>query len=296
MTLANKLIAGREWLLNRIVGTPKALNADVGPIPVLSASDVAAELKRAVNELKTLAIDTNGTHVDYIRLRDSDAYNAYRVSSSALRNFDPLSLRNRAEKLAFWINLYNALVIDAVITFNIQRSVTEMLSGLAFFRRAAYNVGGQDVSCDDIEHGILRANRGHPLIPGPQFASTDPRCAWIVSPMDIRIHFALNCASQSCPPICVYDSERIDTQLDLAAQNFVASEVTVETSPCQIELSRIFQWYQGDFGARAGVFDFLLQYLPDDESRATLRDVCSSSKTNVKTVYRKYDWSINKTW
>jgi hypothetical protein len=110
--------------------------------------------------------------------------------------------------------------------------------------------------------------------------------------MDLRIHFALNCASRSCPPIRVYDAERLDVQLDLAAQNFVASEVTVAAG--QIALSRIFQWYQVDFGGRPGIRDFLVRHVPDDDSHSPLRAILQNSTTAVKFVYRPYDWSINK--
>src|SRR5262249_33790817 len=144
---------------------------------------------------------------------------------------DLATLSSRDARLAFWINVYNALVIDAVIAFHVRRSVTEGRLGLlAFFRRAAYVVGGYRLNCDDIEHGILRGNRGRPFVPGPQFGPADPRRALVVRPPDARVHFALNCASRSCPAIRAYDAEQIDRQLDLAARSFVAVDAKVEPS------------------------------------------------------------------
>jgi hypothetical protein len=86
-----------------------------------------------------------------------------------------------------------------------------------------------------------------------------------VTPLDPRIHFALNCASRSCPPIGVYDAERIDAQLDLAAASFVANDVEIDSRAGVVRLSAIFRWYAGDFGGRAGVIAFLKERLPEGE-------------------------------
>lgn len=293
MTLMDTLVTVREALLNRVLGVhpDEVLNAgDPGGTPRPGA-EVAAELKRAVNAFKATAMDATGSQVDYVRLRESEAYAAYRSSCTPqLCHLDLATLSTRQEQLAFWINLYNTLVIDAVIAFDVQHSVREGRVGvLAFFRRAAYNVGGQRFSCDDIEHGILRANRGHPFIPGPQFSPSDPRCAWVISSLEARIHFALNCASRSCPPLGVYDAADLHAQLDLAARNFVAAEVTVDPARGEVRLSSIFRWYQGDFGGRQGVIAFLLQHLPDDENRRWL----ATQGDSVQFVYQPYDWSLN---
>jgi hypothetical protein len=184
---------------------------------------------------------------------------------------DLSTLVSRDARLAFWINLYNALVIDAVVAFGIGRSVSEGWAGhLAFFRRAAYVVSGFRFSCDDIEHGILRGNRGHPFIPGPQFDPSDTRMAFMVRPPDVRVHFALNCASRSCTPIGVYSADQIDAQLELATRSFIVSDTSLDRRQHTLTVSRIFRWFAGDFGGRAGVRAFLLRYLPEDERREWL--------------------------
>ncbi len=293
MTLTDVLVAGREAALNLLLGVrpDQVLNSTPPDRPPGRGPEVAAEIRRAVNALKAAAIDATGRHVDYTRLRESEAYAIYRATRTPqLRNLDLRTLATRQEQLAFWINLYNALVIDAVIAFGVQRSVTEGRAGtLTFFRRAAYNVGGQRFSCEDIEHGILRGNRGSPAVPGPQFGPSDPRRAWVVSPPDARIHFALNCASGSCPPIGVYHAEQIDAQLDLAARNFVATDVTVDPARGEVRLSPIFRWYADDFGGRSGIITFLLAHLPDDERRQWL----AARGASAKLIYQPYDWTLN---
>lgn len=253
--------------------------------------DVATEMRRAVSRFKAEAMDESGLRVDYALLRESDAYREYRATCTPLLpHLDLQQLDTRPKQLSFWINLYNALIVDAVITLGVDRSITEGRMGMvAFFRRAAYNVGGYRFNGETIEHGILRGNRGLPYTPGKAFGPSDPRRDCVIMPQEPRIHFALNCASRSCPPISVYDADSIEAQLDLAATNFIASEVTVEPERGQVRLSRIFQWYAGDFGGRDGVISLLLRYLPDGEARARL----AAQRDTMRLVYRPYDWSLN---
>ncbi|MBI3286445.1 MAG: DUF547 domain-containing protein [Chloroflexi bacterium] len=205
-----------------------------------------------------------------------------------LAGFDPSELIDRAERLAFWINLYNALVIHAVIAYGVKESIREVAG---FFWRAAYRLGNQRYSANDIEHGILRANRGHPLIPGPHFAENDPRRAHVVEPMDLRIHFALVCASRSCPLIGVYEAEANDRQLDLAARNFVNhGGVEVDPRARRVALSRIFFWYGRDFGGARGAVDFVLPYLDEGPAKAYL----TKNPRGLRVGYQPYDWSLNR--
>lgn len=251
--------------------------------------DIAAALRATINRLKAQAISPDGMRVNYADIRRSDDYARYREQLlPQLAAFDPTALRTRTERIAFWINLYNAVVIDAVITAGVTHSVAEgSLGGLRFFRHASCVVGGQCLNCDDIEHGILRANRGHPFIPGQQFASDDPRCAWVIEPLDARVHFALNCASRSCPPIGIYDASRLDEQLWLATRSFV-HQCTRHAGDV-LEVSALFHWYAGDFGGRVGVLRFLSEYLPNDERRALI-ERCGA-RTRLR--YADYDWGLN---
>ncbi len=290
----DRWIGLREKFLDVLSGAKEddVLNVAIaGSIPEYGA-DPAAELKRALDDLiKITALDESGAYVDYAALKDSRAYQHYRNRlSPGLMNFDPTTLISRGEQLAFWINLYNALVMDAIISLGIQRSVIEGKLGLlAFFRRAAYNVGGYRISLDEIENGILRGNRGHPFIPGRQFAACDPRNEWVIWPPEPRIHFALNCASRSCPPFQVYTADQIETQLDLAARNFVDANVKLEPDKQLLVVSRIFQWFKVDFGGQGGIYTFLMDHLPVDGRRAWL----TKYKDVITLRYEPYDWHLN---
>lgn len=258
----------------------------------VGAAGLSAALSRSLAALKRAAMDESGGLVDYGRLRSSSAYTIYRACvASVLPSMDPFRLRTREERLAFWINLYNALILDAVLAFGIERSVAEDgLGGLTFFRRAAYDVGGWRFSCDDIEHGVLRSNAGHPVILGPQWEAGDPRVALCVTPPEPRIHFALNCASRSCPPIASYEAANVDEQLELAARNFVAQEVAVDRRRGEVSLSSIFKWYESDFGGRQALLAFIACRLPDAEDADWLARPGSSPRLN----FRPYDWALNR--
>jgi hypothetical protein len=293
----DRLIDFRESFLDLITGSDPhhVLNqiTDSNSIIKDTGLEITADLKRYMDMAKIDAMDEGGRFVDYGLLKECPPYLEYRSACTPRLNyFDPATLSTPEEQLVFWINLYNALIMDGVITKEITQSVgSNPLHLLAFFRQTAYNVGGIRMSCDDIEHGILRGNRGHPMVPGPQFTSTDARLAWIVDPVDVRIHFALNCASRSCPPIQVYTADRLDEQLDLAARNFVNNDIQIDMGRNQINLSAIFKWFKADFGGREGVLDFLIEHLPEGERKTWLAE----RRKDVSFRFKTYDWGLNST-
>jgi len=287
------LMRARDRLLDFVTGVKpdQVLNATPYQPSQTENIDLAAEVKMAMDEFKIAAMDEDGYQVNYARLRESKAYAEYRgYCAPRLRFFDQYALSRRDEGLAFWINLYNTLVLDGIINFSIQNSVTEdRLGVLAFFRKAAYEVGGLRLSLEDIEHGILRANRGHPYIPGTQFASNDPRLDLVISEPDMRIHFALNYASRSCPPIRAYTAEGINTQLDMAGRGFVDTDIRIDHDKSELHTSAIFNWYKIDFGGKEGVIDFIIKHLPDDDRRAWIQD----NQEALKLRYDPYNWGLN---
>lgn len=243
--------------------------------------------------LRARVAPTDG--LDYGAVARSGAYLAYRGYVTELRSFDPKSLGSPERQLAFWINLYNGLVVDAVVQWKIQRSVREIPG---FFWRAAYSIGGLRYSANDIENGILRGNAPHPAVPGAPFGPSDPRRDFSMQSIDPRVHFALVCASRSCPPVAVYDARQIDRQLDLAARAFVRGG-GAEFDPVRgrARLSRIFQWYAVDFGAnrlamgdKRPLLRFIAAYLPPADAKLVL------ARRQWAVTFLRYDWSLNGPW
>src|SRR5689334_15890418 len=114
-----------------------------------------------------------------------------------LHHVDPQALSGDPVRKAFWINLYNALACEAIRHAEASGS---LLQHLDVFSHSAWRVGGHPYSLNDIEHGVLRANRRAPGMLRLPFRSGDPREAVTPSALDARIHFALSCGALSCPP------------------------------------------------------------------------------------------------
>jgi hypothetical protein len=286
-------IRGRESLLNRILGIDPTgvLNPPgSGPPVTTELMSSAEDLKENLNHLKSKFITENGRWVDYSGLAGSIEYQQYRSLAASLDRFNYRSLNSLEEQLAFWINLYNALVIDAVIQEGVRGSVTQSWLGvLGFFQKAAYLVNGHRFSLTDIEHGILRDNRGIPYFPGTYFSEKDQRSEALPGVFDHRIHFALNCASRSCPPIGVYNPDNIFQQLDLAAHSFINVDSQVDYIQKTISISRIFRWYEADFGGKNGVKEFISRYL----QQPTAGRGSQGEYKRFRLIYHLYDWKLN---
>ncbi len=175
---------------------------------------------------------------------------------------------------AFWINVYNVLAAHA----SRGRRSTAWDDLLEVYR-TRYRVAGHVFSVDQIEHGLLRDNRRGPGGPFRAFSSRDPRLALRV-PLDPRIHFALNCAARSCPPVRVYRGEALGAQLDLATQSFLAAESSADPRGRALSTSRLLHWYASDFGGEAAVRTLVASALerPDLD------------RPDVALAYRPYDW------
>ncbi|MEW6334162.1 MAG: DUF547 domain-containing protein [Thermodesulfobacteriota bacterium] len=264
----------------------KTLNEREQTTELVSRADISQKMFGAIREIKGRYYTPRG-RVDYAAIKRSDEYREYRKIAAGLRGFDLHVLQNHNERLAFWINLYNTIVVDGIIAVGIKKSVKEVTG---FFSRLHYVIGGLAFSPDDIEHGILRANRRKPLRPWRQFGPANPRKAFTLTSLDPRIHFALVCGSRSCAPIKYYTPEGIDGELERATRNFAnSSEVIVIPEENRIMLSQIFEWYEKDFGGKAGVLDFLCRYILDDDKRDFLED----QGNRIRMDYLYYDWSLN---
>ena len=175
------------------------------------------------------------------------------------------SLNDSDARKAFYINAYNAIairgILDGYATGNQgQRN--------RFFTRLKYDVLGEPTTLQQIEHGELR-------------------------PMgDPRIHFAIVCASLSCPRLssAAYRPEQLDAQLELAATAFINdhSRNRFDASRKIAFVSKIFDWFSSDFATTApGLQIFLSQYVQDPEASALL----AGSGFTMK--YAEYDWNLN---
>ena len=263
--------------MSRVVLNALAPSAPAGDDGRDAGEDLARAMLVAVGAHTTAA-----GRVDYGALRASPELSQVEAAAARLATMDVDRLRTRGERLAFWVNVYNALALHGVVRLGLTRSVWQVWN---FYGRVSYRVGGHVLSLDEIEHGILRANARRALPPWPPFGRRDPRRRLAVDPIDPRIHFALNCAAASCPPVGVYRAAVIESQLALAARNFVNQEVTLDAG--RVRCSRVFKWYGGDFGSPGMLAEFLRTHLDEGPVKAAL-----TSDVSPCQAYRPYSWAL----
>jgi hypothetical protein len=157
-------------------------------------------------------------------------------------------------KTAFWLNMYNAYT-----QIFLQEDTAAYARRNKFFSAKKIVVEGIRLSLDDIEHGLLRRSKNKWLMgyigklwPG----KTEKR--WRVQHADYRIHFALNCGANSCPPIAFYHPEHIDRLLQLAMTGFLKEHCHVDTTSNVVWVPKIMSWFRGDFGGKAGIRQLLI--------------------------------------
>lgn len=220
------------------------------------------------NQLLNRYVDGNG-RVDYA---------AWKAESAALlKNWlaqiaspDLAQHPDRSLRLAFWINLYNALVIDQVLDRYPLDSIRptwlglpNWLAFLRFFQQPLCQIADRSYSLNQIEHGILR----------PEFCEP-------------RIHFALVCAAVGCPALRAeaYWPQQLEQQLEAEAARFIQNPAKVHSSASTLHLSQIFKWYRNDFLRHSPtVKDYVQQHLP------------TQIHPTAQIRYLNYDWSLNQT-
>ncbi len=264
------------------------LNAgEFSETPLDEPIDIALTLLMA--DLKAQFVDSERGIVQYHGIRNSEQFEKYKNLTRGLRSFDLQSLKNRGQRLSFWINIYNTAVIHGIIELALKHSVKETVN---FFDRVVYEIGRYRFSLNEMEHGILRGNRRPPYRFWRSFGKNDPRLAFAILPMDARIHFALVCGARSCPPIGFYESGQIDFQLQLAAMSFInSSQVRILPEENSILISMIFKWYKADFGGSdLALIDTLLNFLDEGENKTYLKE----NRGQIQIQYQPYDWNLNQ--
>ena len=180
-------------------------------------------------------------------------------------------LENDDLKKAFWINIYNA-------QFQIIRN-NKLATKDETYKKKVIKIADEKFSLDDIEHGILRRYRykySLGLFPNPFTRRTIKKLA--VDKIDYRIHFALNCGAESCPPIAFYNFQKIEAQLDMATQSFLDGETRFDIQNKTIYTSQLLNWFRYDFGGKKGIEKMYLTQLNKDIKGFTLK-------------YNDYSWN-----
>ncbi|CAB5155641.1 hypothetical protein D3OALGB2SA_5087 [Olavius algarvensis associated proteobacterium Delta 3] len=202
--------------------------------------------------------------VDYRGLKQEEA----RLDEylKLLENTD-LSRLGRDETYAFYVNAYNAWTLKVILSaYPGIKSIRELgVFSTGPWKKKIVRVDGRVISLDDVEHGILRKEYDDP-----------------------RVHFAVNCASKSCPPLISepYQGDILDQQMDTATRNFLNDRSYNYLEGNTLHVSRLFKWYSEDFPD--GAVPFFLTY-----ARGKFKQQLEARKNRPRVKYLDYDWSLN---
>lgn len=184
-------------------------------------------------------------------------------------------LTTDAQKTAFWLNLYNAFIQKYL-----SENPEQYRNRNKFFSKKQINIGGNLLSFDFIEHGILRRSKSK-LSMGylnKTFVGSLEKNLRVKKP-DYRIHFALNCGASACPAVAYYSVDKLNSQLAIAEGFFVSENSIINQDKKAIETSKIFSWFRADFGGKKGIKKLIGNYKKQDFS-------------GYKLIFSPYNWEL----
>jgi hypothetical protein len=246
--------------------------------------DAPALLEAALYGAVSTHYDAAAQCFDYEGFAASREFPDLRAAGRALAAFDCGSLRIGL-RLAFWLNVYNALVLHAVVA----RRATRGVRGISdFFSASCYVVGGYRFSLDDIEHGLLRVSAQAGPFGGP-IARDDPRSAFTPYVFDERVHFAMYSACRSSAPLAVFRAEGLDAALERATRAHLERHVRVADAGAALVVPKVFDWYAADFGGDDGVRQFVIARIEREADLAAL----DAAGGRPRLRYADFDWTLN---
>jgi len=200
--------------------------------------------------------------VNYSGIKEDQRFFTY---LDYLADANPEDFETTNEKLAFWINAYNALTIKGILD---GLSPNGIFKRITFFKSTKYKLAGKQISLYDLEHKII-------------LPFNEP-----------RIHFAIVCASASCPKIIpeTYTADKLEQQLENNAIAFInnSDKNQFDVNSKTASISKIFDWFKDDFIKASGsVQQYLAQYVDNTDAAALLNE------KGFQVKHLKYDWSLN---
>ncbi|XP_007251797.3 uncharacterized protein zgc:152951 isoform X2 [Astyanax mexicanus] len=256
------------------------------------ATELSEALRNLILKLYSDYLSADGKSVDYKSMSQSPCFEHYCELAVQLQRVELMSL-SREEKLAFFINVYNALVIHGNLRLGFPKNVWQRYR---FFNYVSYLIGGEVFTLQDIENGVLRGNRKGVAQLLKPFSKSDPRLQVALPDAEPLIHFALNCGAKGCPPIKTYTPQGIDSQLRIAAEAFLKNDdgCMVDSVKGEVKLSQIFKWYKADFGGTdEKILSWVADHMGSSQKKSSLKTLLSAG--NVKVSFMPYDWSTNST-
>lgn len=254
-----------------ITETPPSAEVESPKVAAPAPAPVKETVKEVVKEVKETPPPAPAFNHDawdqllrkYVSSSGKVNYKSFKADEAKLDAYlkalqdNPLqSSWSKSKKMAYWINAYNAFTIKLILKNHPVGSITDLHGGKPWDVKWI-KLGGKTYSLNNIENDILR----------PQYK-------------DARIHFAVNCAAKSCPPVLnrAWTASNLNSNLEKQAKSFINNGNYNQINSDKIEISKIFDWYSADFG---NIIDFLNKY-----SKTKI-------EANAKVTYREYNWKLN---
>lgn len=200
----------------------------------------------------------------HVSTQGNVSYKGFKESEKELDDYlgflsenTPQNSWTKADKLAYWINAYNAFTVKLIIDNYPVKSIKDIKKP---WDKKFIPIGDKLLSLNHIEHEILRKMK------------------------EPRIHFAIVCASVSCPKLqnTAFEPSKTEEQLNNATKEFLSDSARNELSQNSIKISKIFKWFSSDFKQNGSLIDFLNIY-----SEITISQ-------NAKKSFKDYDWNLNE--
>ncbi|MEO1029854.1 MAG: DUF547 domain-containing protein [Bacteroidota bacterium] len=222
------------------------------PDPPKQVEDLMPLIHNRWNSILNTYVSNDGK-VDYLGIKGSTEFDFY---IDILLHNTPDDSWSKEQQLAYWINAYNALTVDLILRNYPLNSIKDIKDP---WDQRLWEFGDKWLNLNDIEHKILRK-------------MDEP-----------RIHFAIVCASESCPKLLneAFTPDNLEVQLTNATKAFLSDTSKNKISENNLELSKIFKWFAKDFKNNGSLIDFLNQYTE------------VSISNNAKKSFKTYDWSLN---
>ena len=238
-------------------------------LPPIIEKEVAA-VKEEIKEVTAPVIETTVSHSIWNTLLKQNVSTSGKVNYKGfksnqvkleeyialLKSKSPTNDWSKNEKLAYWINVYNVFTVKLIVDNYPLKSITDLNKP---WDQKIINIDGQNYSLGDVENNILRKMH------------------------ESRIHFAINCASVSCPKLLneAFVADKLNSQLRKVTKSFFNDATKNDLSANPIKISKLFEWYNGDF-SRGDVLTYINKY-----SGKTI-------PTETKIEYLEYNWNLNE--
>ncbi|VFQ68474.1 unnamed protein product [Cuscuta campestris] len=216
----------------------------------------------------------------------------YRSLICQLDETDPSRLKTHEEKLAFWINIHNALVMHAYLAYGIPQS---SMKKVFLLLKAAYNVGGCIISADAIQTSILKCRMSRPgqwirvlLSSKAKFRTEDKRQAFVIEHPEPLLHFALSSGNHSDPAVRLYTPKRVFRELEAAKEEYTRATFGI-TKDNKILLPKVVESFAKDSGmSSAGVVEMVWQSLPDSLRKKSIS--MTKKKFQLRKDRKNIEW------